>query len=273
MMRLGEVFNEATIPDVTYVPPREARQLKGSLSTPGKHVTLVGPSGSGKSTLAQRTLKDLDIDPDAIHTFSGRSYSSLSTLTEVLGAEFGTEPNLSAIEEWLQVFELVVIDDVHHLSLSVRMELAKELKRWHELGIRLFLVGIAKTSDEILGADPELAIRNDSWSFGTQNGEFLHELMRKGEEALNIDFSAQGRAVAVAAAGGLPSVFQAICRIACVEADISQACEERREVEIELPLLRDAVVRQYDSRYLSLGETGSGSPSSAKRSRHLLRNS
>ena len=51
---LGEVFNEAGLPEVTYVPPAETKQLRGSLATSGKHVTLVGPSGSGKSTVATR---------------------------------------------------------------------------------------------------------------------------------------------------------------------------------------------------------------------------
>ena len=38
--KLDEVFNEAGLPALTYVAPAEAQQLKGSLLTRGKHVTL-----------------------------------------------------------------------------------------------------------------------------------------------------------------------------------------------------------------------------------------
>ncbi len=85
--RLGEVFNEAGVPEITYVAPAEARQIKASLATPGKHVTLVGPSGSGKSTVAHRILEQLEFGKDRVHVFNGRSYSAFTSIFEVF------EPN------------------------------------------------------------------------------------------------------------------------------------------------------------------------------------
>jgi len=247
---LGEVFNEAGLPDVTYVPPAEAQRLKGSLATPGKHVTLVGPSGSGKSTVANRVLRTLPFPRSEIHFMSGRSHVGTSSILEVFGKEFGVAPTLDAIEPWLKIFRLVMIDDVHHLSIGARTELASHLKLWHERGIRLFMIGIAKTSEAILGQDPELAIRNDSWHLGTQDESFMEQLLEKGEKALNIQLSDAGRVTAISAAQGSPSIFQAICRIACVEADIFETQPETVTVDVDLPLIRDAVVQQYDGRYL-----------------------
>lgn len=249
--KLGEVFNEAGLPAITYVPPSEARRLKGSLATPGKHVTLVGPSGSGKSTVANRTLDELALGNDRIHAFSGRSHVHATSILEVFGQEFGVAPELHAIEEWLNLYEIVMIDDVHHLSLEARTELASFLKLWHERGIRIFMIGIAKTSEAILGQDPELAIRNDTWHIGTQNDEFMSELLEKGERALNIRFDDQSRETAISAAQGSPSIFQAICRITCIEADVFETTEHEQTLNVDLPLIRSSVVQQYDGRYLN----------------------
>lgn len=249
--RLGEVFNEAGLPAVTYVTPAEARQVKASLATPGKHVTLVGPSGSGKSTVAHTTLNELGIIKGKVHALNGRRYSASSSIFEVFGAEFGTAPDPREVEEWLRLYEIVLIDDVHHLSLSARNELASNLKLWHERGIRLFMIGIAKTSEAILGQDPELAIRNDSWHLGAQDDAFMQSLLSKGCDALNITVPDESAHTAITAAQGSPSIFQAICRMACAAADVFQTQAERRVVDIDLPLIRDSVVTQYDGRYLS----------------------
>lgn len=249
--QLDEVFNEAGLPEITYVAPSEARQLRASLRTRGKHVTLVGPSGSGKSTVATRILASIGFDDSKTHSFSGRTYAGATTILEVLGAEFEVGPSLDDILPWLKLYELIIIDDVHHLSVSARSELARNLKLWHEQGIRFFLIGIAKTSEEILGEDPELAIRNDTWHLDRQSDDFMFEVLDKGEAALNIKFTDASRAIAVRAAQGSPSIFQAICRIACVEADVEETFEKPITVEVDLPLIRSAVVRQYDGRYLT----------------------
>ena len=188
--QLGDVFNEAQIPTLTYVPPAEAKQLRASLRTKGKHVTLVGASGSGKSTVAEKTLAEVFPNPNAIHKFSGRTYTGESSILTILGKEFQEEPTSAAIEPWLQACPLVVIDDVHHLSFEARQELASiMLKLWHEKGIKFLLIGIAKTSDQILGSDPELAIRNDVHTLAAQDQNFLRQVLSKGEAALNIEFS------------------------------------------------------------------------------------
>ena len=164
---LDDVFNEAKVPSITYVQPAEARQLRASLKTKGKHVTLVGASGSGKSTVAEKIIEEIFSSAHEIHKFSGRSYNDENSILVILGKEFGEEPTMDALEPWLESFKVVIIDDVHHLTYEARHEeLSGMLKLWHEGGIKFFLIGIAKTSDEILGTDTELAIRNDVLNFG-----------------------------------------------------------------------------------------------------------
>src|SRR4051794_23407748 len=113
---LHEVFNEANVPTVTYVPPAEAKQLRASLRTRGKHVTLIGASGSGKSTVAEKILAELDLPDGAVHKFSGRSYPLETSFLSILGREFAEEPTAPAVEPWLQAYSIIVVDDVHHLT-------------------------------------------------------------------------------------------------------------------------------------------------------------
>ena len=247
---IGDVFSESKASDVTYVAPAEAQRLKGSLATPGKHVTLVGPSGSGKSTVAKRALEAAGLDPERIHSFNARAHARAQSIFTVLGAELGVGRTAKAVVPRLRAFDLIMIDDVHHLSLKARTELAAHLKLWHEHGIRLFMIGIAKTSEAILGHDPELAIRNDAWYLGTQSDEFMDALMTKGERALNIRFDDASRGAAIKAARGSPSIFQAICRSACVEADVMWTVTEPRQVSIDLAVVRPLVAQQYDGRYI-----------------------
>ena len=60
---LSDVFNEAQIPAVTFVPPKEFGDIVGSILTSGKHVTLCGPSGCGKTTLRTKLLTKRKSEP------------------------------------------------------------------------------------------------------------------------------------------------------------------------------------------------------------------
>lgn len=122
---------------------------------------------------------------------------------------------------------------------------------WHERGIRFFLIGIAQTSEAILGQDPELAIRNDTWRLAPQDDVFLSRVLDLGTDALNIAVEGTARETAIAASQGSPSIFQAICRIACVSAGVLKTQTDTLSVPIDLPLIRSNVVQQYDGRYLS----------------------
>lgn len=247
--QLDDVFNEAQIPTLTYVPPAEAKQLRASLKTKGKHVTLVGASGSGKSTVAEKILAEVFPNVNKVHKFSGRTYTTESSVISILGKEFQEEPSAASVEPWLQAFDLVVIDDVHHLSFEARQELARMLKLWHEKGIKFLLIGIAKTSDQILGSDPELAIRNDVHTLAAQDAEFLKKVLVKGEDALNVEFDEAFEAAAVSAAKGLPAIFQAMCRIACVECDVERTESTKKPVKTELSAIGRSVVRMFDPKY------------------------
>lgn len=141
--QLSEVFNEADVPILTFVPPKDFNDLVGSLRTPGKHVTLSGPSGSGKTTLSRKALAKAGIEVGMHYWVSGRDYTDKENLIEMLSAAFACEPMENETTDYLKIAGIFVIDDFHHLLQSVRDEIGKKLKRWGELGIRIFIIGIS----------------------------------------------------------------------------------------------------------------------------------
>src|SRR5690242_19608938 len=95
--QLDQVFNEATLPVVTFVPPREFPHVRASLRTRGKHLTIIGPSGSGKSTLTWKALEAEAIEKKDVLFINGRNHSVTPSFTEALQLEL-TLPGASRRE-------------------------------------------------------------------------------------------------------------------------------------------------------------------------------
>jgi hypothetical protein len=223
--QLSDVFNEAKVPVLTFVPPKDFNDLVGSLKTPGKHVTLSGPSGSGKTTLAEKALEKAGIGTGGYYWISGRDYAQKELLIDVLSSAFGCDSTEAEALGYLKAAGILVIDDFHHLQKTVRDEIGLKLKRWGELGIRVFVVGIAGLNKALLDLDSELAIRNDTYEMGTQKNEFIESVIKLGEDALRFYFTPECKKRFISASLGVPSAIQLICRVACTRSDLSETCQ------------------------------------------------
>ncbi|HXB97276.1 MAG TPA: ATPase, partial [bacterium] len=203
-MKLGEVFNEAAIPEITFEEPREFKFLMAAVETKGKHITLCGPSGCGKSTLALKAIKTGGISLSDCHFFNARSYSALAEPEVVFSAALGTSQDWDEIEDMMRLATFVIIDDFHHFHPEVRNFIGSRLKLWHEKGIRVFLIGIARTTQLLLQLDPELGIRNEPFEMGIQDETFIGNVIKKGEAALNFKFSDSTRTEIASGSKGIP---------------------------------------------------------------------
>lgn len=246
---LSSVYNESEIPTVTFVQPKEFGDLVGSLLTKGKHVTLCGPSGCGKTTLVRKALDRAKLGNGDVHWMSGRDHASKDTAIAVFASEFGCESEWTETLSWMKAAGVVVLDDFHHLKKSVRDEIGRSLKRWHERDIRLLLIGIAESTHELLDLDPELGIRNDPYEMKTQTDTFISEVITLGENALNIKFSDATRRQFVTGAKGIPSAIHVICRVACLRNDIFGTTELGREISTTMQDIKDGVIRIYKGKY------------------------
>ncbi|KAB2933717.1 MAG: TIR domain-containing protein [Candidatus Contendobacter sp.] len=246
---ISDVFNESEIPVLTFVEPREFSDIVGSILTSGKHITLSGPSGCGKTTLARKALDESGRGPGDTHWLSGRDYASHEKIESIFAKEFSIAESMDEITEYLAVAGIVVLDDFHHLKESVRQDIGYRLKRWHEIGIRFFIIGIASSSKKMLDVDAELGIRNDVYEMKKQDDNFCAEVISLGERHLNIEFSSQAKKQFIAASNGIPSAIQVICRVACIRNKILKTVSDRAVIDCGMDQIKDGVLRIYRGKY------------------------
>lgn len=249
ILELEAVFNEAAFPEHTYVDPKEYPYIKSALRAKGKHVTISGASGSGKTTIVNKILIDLKIQPTDIFLINGREFRNHAKYLEMFGAILGVDPTFDAITPYLSSQRLVIIDDFHHLSESVKDGLAADLKLWHEKSVRFVLIGIASSARDLAGNDSELGIRNDVFDLRTQDEIFVRNLMNKGSKHLRIKFSDRFLIETAAGSKGIPSVVQAICRTACIKHGIEKTQDVEMEIDESIANIRQEVLRIFEHKY------------------------
>lgn len=199
--------------------------------------------------LAEKALDKAGIGTGGYHWISGRDYAQKQLLIDVLSSAFSCDSTDAETLGYLKAAGILVIDDFHHLLKSVRDEIGLKLKRWGELGIRVFVVGIASLNKALLDLDSELAIRNDSYEIGTQNNEFIESVIKLGEDALHFTFAPECKRRFISASLGVPSAIQQNCRVACTRSDLFETCRESRVMDVFMEEIKDAVLRNYESKF------------------------
>jgi hypothetical protein len=249
LLDLEAVFNEAAFPEYTYVDPKEYPFIKSALRAKGKHVTISGASGSGKTTVVNKILRDLEIKPAEIFLINGREFKHHTHYLEMFGAMLGVDPSFNDIAPYLASQRLVILDDFHHLSESVKEGLSADLKLWHEKEVRFVLIGIASSARDLAGNDSELGIRNDVFDLRTQDDGFVRKLMALGASHLRIKFSERFLSETVGGSKGIPSVVQAICRTACIKHGIEKTQAAEVEIDESLANIKHEVLRIFEYKY------------------------
>lgn len=248
---VSDVFNESDLPVLTFVKPREFADMVGSLVTEGKHITLSGPSGCGKTTLAKKALEEAQFGPGKTLWISGRDHTAAMSVAELFSKALSCSPSEDEVIDLLAAAGIVILDDFHHLREELRKDIGYKLKRWNELGLRFFVIGIASSNKKMLDIDPELGIRNDVYEIKRQTDEFVEKIVSLGEKHLNIKFSSEVKANYVQAASGIPSAIQVICRVACIRSNILKTHPGGTPMDIELGMeaVKDGVLRIYRGKY------------------------
>ena len=225
MALLEEVFRLSGVPTFTFVEPVRYDAIKVAVRTSGRCIVLEGPSGIGKTTTITRVVEQLG-KASGILALSARRKDDLA-LIEAL-------PSIDRIGT-------VIVDDFHRLDDALKASLSDYMKILADTGdahSQLILIGINKAGDQLIRFAHDLGMRIDIFKMETNPTERLEELIRKGEEALNVQF--RDKAAIAERAQGSFHIAQVLCHEICIEAGVTESQTSTKAIECSV----DAVVER-----------------------------
>lgn len=208
MPLLEDVFKRQGIPTFTYVEPGRYGEIRLSLRAPGRCVIIEGPSGIGKSTVVEKALQSLGRNEDAL-VLSARKPADIPLIEELVGGgKLG----------------LVIVDDFHRLPEDLKAKIADRMKVIADEGDaavdKLILVGINKAGVSLVKFAPDIATRIDIFRLESNSDEKIRELIRLGEEQLNISIPSADDIVN--RSQGSFQIAQVLCYSLCAKEGVDQ---------------------------------------------------
>lgn len=222
------------VPTHTFVYPTSFSQLKVALRTAGRGVILEGPSGIGKSTAITKALDELALD-SKVTKLSARNPEDVEYL-ELL-------PELRA-------FGTVVIDDFHRLDDALKVKLADLLKvtsDTSDASRKVVIIGINDAGKSLIESSRDVADRIEVVKFEVESEAQIRRVIEEGERVLNVTIQAKD-AIAENAAGSF-FVAQLLCLHACIEADVTEAKQEKQTVITQYSTVQRRVVDRQREKF------------------------
>jgi GTPase SAR1 family protein len=234
LYELGDVFKMNGVPKLTFVEPTEFARFLMILRQSGRGVIIEGPSGIGKTTF-MRQAEQRELDRDVrIKILSARKKSDLPLIRALTGGHDG----------------IVAIDDFHRLDPATREELSDYLKLLadEESESRLIIIGIPGVGKSLVDLSFDLATRIEVFRLTRAPDEAVVEMIKKGEQSLNISFAHRDSIINVARGSLLTA--QMLCWHLAQQNGIERTVRRLRELntptEDALRLVRDGLAKKYD---------------------------
>jgi hypothetical protein len=242
---LEDVFKVSGVPTYTFVAPSAFERLSIALRTPGRGVVVEGPSGIGKTTAVSRALERIG--------FGDRA--------QILSARRPADVEYIKMLPDTNDFGIVVVDDFHVLPARVKQSLADHLKVLADTEAadsKLVIVGINRAGDALVRHAPDLANRIDVIKFEVEPTEKVAEVVRLGEEALNIEVDAANQIIA--AAQGSFYLAQMLCQELCMEEGIGDRQKKTVRVRVAYSSVRARVMERQERRFGDVVKTFARGP-------------
>lgn len=214
--------------------------IKGQLGTQNSKIGVDIAAETGDNTEAETEKIKLELDPDDVN--------------EVIGAL-----NEAKAKKFL------VLEDFHYLPDETQNDFAVALKAFHESSDYTFVVvGVWKDENKLIQANGDLSGRVISINADKWSTEKLSEVIKGGEERLNIRFAPNFKSSLLEGCFGSVYVVQEACRVVCEEKGIWRTQEENVEVDADAQRIIKQVVNANSARYRGFIESfASGFQSSA----------
>jgi hypothetical protein len=256
--KLEDVFKLSGIPTYTFVKPMEYDRLLIALRTPGRGVVVEGPSGIGKTTAISQALKELGIDHEIL---SARKKADVVRITELS----------QKIDKGV-----FIIDDFHRLGENIKQDIADHLKVLADeerIDTKLIIVGINKVGDSLVSLASDLNNRIDTIHFEANTIDLVSLLVRKGEEALNIEIEVKDKIVQ--SANGSFYIVQMLCHRACLRNKVTNRQVKKCSVNISYESICEDIMKDLERRFKEIAIKFATGPSLRREGRapylHILR--
>jgi hypothetical protein len=235
-VKIESVFKTSgTPPTYTFVEPKKYPNILLSLRTNGRCLVVEGPSGIGKTTAVEGALLQLGLT-GRISKLSARNPEDVEYI-EIL-------PEVKSLGT-------VLVDDYHRLPHKIQSKLADYLKLLADneaSDTKIIILGINRAGDGLIEFAPDLVNRIDIVRFETEPDSKIQELIKKGEEALNISLNVVDEVVE--SVSGSFYLTQMLCKEICVQAGVLERSDgQRKSIHISFESVKATLWDQLGMAY------------------------
>jgi hypothetical protein len=229
---LEDVFKTIGIPTHTFVEPVEYARLLVALRTAGKSVIVEGPSGIGKTTSVTKALSDLG-RASAVQILKCRNPNDVEMV--------GFLPEVTAPG-------VVMIDDFHVLAPALKKKVAdfvKLITDEERTDTKIIILGINLAGQTLVEFAPDLTGRIERLRMETNTKPMIEELFKKGQVALNLEFSSVSDMASEAI--GSFHLAQMIGYETCISNKILVATAEKIACTFDAERVRNNILNQVST--------------------------
>ena len=227
--QLEGVFVQSGLPTFTFVHPVEYDRLLVALRTHGRSIVIEGPSGIGKTTAVTNAIAAAGLS-DKVLSLSARKKGDVALIRDL--------PNMLP-------FGTVLIDDFHRLDDNVKAEIADLMKTLADESAshsKVVVLGITNAGKSLISFGKDLANRIEVILFDANPEHKVEELVRKGEEALNIKINI--RQEIIDGAQGSFYLAQMLAYNTCLRSRILERQAESTETEVSYHAVKAHVMER-----------------------------
>lgn len=234
---IEEIYKTEGVPEFTFVRPPNYNEILVDIRTSGKPVIIEGQSGTGKTTVVKKIIEQAFPDND-FEYLSARKPEDVPKIVNISDGK---------------VVGRFVIDDFHRLDNTIQEKIANIIKLSAEdpnpeIYPKIVIIGINKVGSELIFLVHDIAKRCGIHKVLPANAEGIADLIRKGEEKLNIKIYDDG-AILMESSGDY-WLAQLLCQSVCMMNNVTETCDQTLALGIDIKALRSRLVTRLENNYL-----------------------
>lgn len=233
---LEEVFRTEGVPEFTFVRPPNFGELLVDIRNPGKPVIVEGQSGTGKTTAVKKIIEE-SLPASGFEYLSARRSNDMPRILEL--ANSAPKGNF-------------IIDDFHRLGNDVQSKIADIIKvSAEEYGDdshpKVVIIGINRVGSELIHLVHDIAKRCGIHRIVPASIETTTELIRKGEERLDVKFG--DYSAIFSETKGDYWLTQLVCQSVCLANNVTETATAPCDLRYTSSDIRKRVVQRLEHSY------------------------